>query len=290
MSTALWRVRTSEGPQLARGDPEHGPAELLAGHLLVSDFLTDDGDLFSDLGNLPAAGAVPSPAVVLAPVDQQPVWAAGVTFTRSRQARKEESVDGGDIYDRVYAADRPELFFKALPGDVVDPGQPVGIRVDSTWNVPEPELAVLVGSDGGIRAFTLGNDMSSRSLEGENPLYLPQAKVYDRSCALGPCLVPVGQAPPWRELTIVLTILRGSQTLYADSVDLGAMHRTPGELIEWLLRCTSSAHGVALLTGTSIVPPGDITVADHDRVIIRASGLGELANPVCVVGKVTRSE
>jgi 2-dehydro-3-deoxy-D-arabinonate dehydratase len=285
MAQALWRVRTPDGPRLARGHVHSGPTELLDARLRVSAFLTDDGTLLRELDTLAAAGPVPPGTPVLPPVDEQVIWAAGVTYARSRQARQDEAVDGGDVYDRVYQAERPELFIKAMPGEAVGPGDEVGIRFDSDWDVPEPELVVAAHPSGEPRALTLGNDMSSRSIEGLNPLYLPQAKAYDRSCALGPCLVPLAAAPPLAELRIELRIERGGDAVYADTVRLGDIRRTPEELLRWLVRANTFRAGIVLLTGTSIVPPSDLTLAEGDRVTVRADGLGELVNTVRVVGR-----
>jgi 2-dehydro-3-deoxy-D-arabinonate dehydratase len=207
-----------------------------------------------------------------------------VTFQRSRQARCEEAADGGDVYDRIYTADRPELFFKAAPGAAVGTGGELGIRADSDWNVPEPELGVVAGPHGKVLALVLGNDMSSRSIEGANPLYLPQAKVYDRSCGIGPCLVPVSAARPWHELRIEVSITRGNDVLYQDAMGLAQMRRTPGELLEWLFAAQSFPHGVALLTGTSLVPPAGISLRAGDEVSVSAAGLGALHHTVITVG------
>src|SRR3954468_5892446 len=179
---ALWRVQTAEGDRLARGPVDGGPVELLEGTL--------DGLLAAGSLDAAVAGPVPAGSVVLAPVAGQEVWAAGVTYAVSRTARNEES-GGHDFYDRVYDAERPELFFKAAPGRVRGPGGLIGVRRDSGGDVPEPELALVVSAAGKIVGYTIGNDVSSRSIEGENPLYLPQAKVYRGSCALGPAIVPV---------------------------------------------------------------------------------------------------
>jgi 2-dehydro-3-deoxy-D-arabinonate dehydratase len=285
MTVALWRVRVGDRVRLARGDSEDGPAELLDPELTVTGLLTDPASPLGALADLPAAGPVPDGATVLVPVERQPVWAAGVTFPRSRQARKEEAVDGGDVYDRVYDAPRPELFFKSDPGAVVGPGEPVGVRRDSTWDVPEPEVGIVADPTGRARALVLGNDMSSRSIEGDNPLYLPQAKIYDRSCALGPCLVPVAAAPEWARLRVGLTIVRAGEVLYDDAMDLSTMRRDPVELLAWLFAAHSFPAGVVLLTGTSLVPPSDLTLRPEDLVTIRANGLGALSNPVVAVGR-----
>src|SRR3954462_9750884 len=199
---ALWRVSTAEGERLARGPVEGGPVELVDATM---DSLLSAGTL-----EAPAAGPLPAGAPGLGPGGGQGGWAAGVTFATSRSARNEES-GGHDLYDRVYDAERPELFFKAAPGRVRGPGAAVGVRADSGWDVPEPELALVVSADGEILGYTIGNDVSSRSIEGENPLYLPQAKVYRGSCALGPCIVPVAEAGAPEDMEITLRIVRGGE-------------------------------------------------------------------------------
>jgi 2-dehydro-3-deoxy-D-arabinonate dehydratase len=284
MSTALWRVRAAGAVRLARGPVDDGPVELLDPSLTVASFLADPHRLLHRLDLLTGAGVVPADALVLVPLDAQPVWAAGVTFQRSRQARREEATDGGDVYDRVYTADRPELFYKAAAGAAVGTGGRLGIRADSDWNVPEPELGVVAGPDGKVQALVLGNDMSSRSIEGANPLYLPQAKVYDRSCGIGPCLVPLSTAPAWHDLRIEVSITRGSELLYRDAMGMAEMRRTPDELLKWLFAAQSFPQGVVLLTGTSLVPPADVSLRPGDEVVVRAAGLGSLRNTVIRVG------
>ena len=227
---------------------------------------------------------MPEDARLLAPVDGQEVWASGVTFERSRSARNEEAGQV-DIYDRVYDALRPELFCKASPGRVRGPGQPIGIRRDSGWDVPEPELGLVADSAGRLVALTVGNDVSSRSIEGENPLYLPQAKMFTGSCAIGPALVPVTQAPDLAALVIELRMVRDGDTLFRDSVPLSAMRRRPEELLEWLFAAMEFPVGVVLLTGTSIVPPPELTLKEGDVVDITVSGVGSLTNPVVEVGR-----
>jgi 2-dehydro-3-deoxy-D-arabinonate dehydratase len=230
-----------------------------------------------------AIGLVPQnfdPATVLAPILSQEVWAAGVTYFRSRKARMDESKDagGGDFYDRVYAAERPELFFKATGRRVVGPGQPVRIRSDAKWSVPEPELTLLVNSAGAIVGCTIGNDMSSRDIEGENPLYLPQAKVYNGSCALGPCVLL--EAGPSRATNINLEIVRDGKTAFRGSTTLAELKRELKELVRFLFRDNSFPAGVFLMTGTGIVPGDDFTLAPGDVIRISIDGIGTLENYV----------
>ena len=220
------------------------------------------------------------PSSILAPVGSQEVWAAGVTYYRSRKARMEESKDagGGDFYDRVYAAERPELFFKATGRRVVGPGQPVRIRSDAKWSVPEPELTLLANPQGTIVGCTVGNDMSSRDIEGENPLYLPQAKVYNGSCALGPCILLTNE--PSRAATIHLEIVRQEKTAFAGSTTLAELKREFKELIHFLFRDNSFPSGVFLMTGTGVVPGDDFTLASGDVIRIQIDGIGTLENRV----------
>jgi 2-dehydro-3-deoxy-D-arabinonate dehydratase len=217
----------------------------------------------------------------LAPIGSQEVWAAGVTYYRSRSARIEESKDagGGDFYDRVYAAERPELFFKASGRRVVGPRDAVRIRSDAKWSVPEPELTLFVDPTGTIAGYTIGNDMSSRDIEGENPLYLPQAKVYDGSCALGPCIL-LWKEPLSKTTTIHLEIVRKTTTIFAASTTLADLKRDPKELVRYLFRETSFPSGVFLMTGTGIVPGDDFTLAPGDTIRIQIEGIGELENHV----------
>lgn len=215
---------------------------------------------------------------LLPPVDRQEVWASGVTYLRSKVARMEESAEGGDLYDKVYEAERPELFFKSTAGRVVGTGQPIRIRRDSAWNVPEPELALVLSASGRVVGYAVGNDVSSRSIEGENPLYLPQAKVYDGSCAIGPMIaVNTGEKI---ERTIEMTILRNGDVLFRDSVSTGRIKRSEEELAEYLFREMSFPFGAFLLTGTGIVPPDDFSLESGDRVQISIEGIGTLENPV----------
>ena len=220
-------------------------------------------------------------ATVLAPVVSQEVWAAGVTYYRSRNARIDESKDagGGSFYDRVYAAERPELFFKATGRRVVGTKSAVRIRSDSNWSVPEPELTLLINPCGTIVGYTIGNDMSSRDIEGENPLYLPQAKVYDGSCALGPCVL-LSADPLSKATAIHLDIARHGDTVFEGSTTLADLKRDPQELASFLFRDNSFPQGVFLMTGTGIVPANDFTLARQDTIRISIDGIGTLENYV----------
>ncbi|HEY5234525.1 MAG TPA: fumarylacetoacetate hydrolase family protein [Verrucomicrobiae bacterium] len=220
---------------------------------------------------------------LLAPVGWQEVWAAGVTYLRSKAARMEESDFSASAYDKVYAAERPEIFFKSLPQKVVAPGEAVGIRRDAKWSVPEPELALVMNSRGKIVGHTIGNDMSSRDIEGENLLYLPQAKTYQRSCAIGPWIVlgtPEAQAREW---TIQLNIERDGNNVFTGETSVRQIKRRFEELAEFLFRSQVFPYGAILLTGTGIVPPDTFTLKERDIVRIEISGIGVLENTVTVV-------
>jgi 2-dehydro-3-deoxy-D-arabinonate dehydratase len=232
----------------------------------------------SNLPRLPRADVQ-----LCAPVERQEVWAAGVTYLRSKKARMEESDFSANAYDRVYDAARPEIFFKSLAEKVVATGEPVGIRSDAKWNVPEPELALVMNSRGAIVGYTIGNDMSSRDIEGENLLYLPQAKTYHRSCALGPWITLGPSETAAREWNINLEIHRDGQRVFAGESSVGQIKRSFVELAEYLFRCQVFPHGAVLLTGTGIVPPESFTLAEKDEIRIAISGVGELKNPVTVV-------
>ncbi|HEY2858253.1 MAG TPA: fumarylacetoacetate hydrolase family protein [Terracidiphilus sp.] len=220
-------------------------------------------------------------AGILPPIEHQEVWAAGVTYYRSRSARMEESesAGGGDFYDRVYSAQRPELFFKSTASRTVGPGGKVRIRGDAKWSVPEPELTLAISAGGKIVGYTIGNDMSSRDIEGENPLYLPQAKVYDGSCALGPGILVTGTMLP-RTTEIVLEIDREDRCVFAGCVKLSELKRKPEMLVEYLFRDNSFPNGCFLMTGTGIVPPNEFTLQRGDRVRITIEPIGRLANEV----------
>ncbi|MBW3543186.1 MAG: fumarylacetoacetate hydrolase family protein [Planctomycetes bacterium] len=225
--------------------------------------------------------ALPLDAVrLLAPVDRQEIWAAGVTYKRSQQARMEESETGASHYDRVYTAARPELFFKAAAQRACGPGDAVRVRSDSHWSVPEPEFTLVISPALKLVGYTVGNDMSARDIEGENPLYLPQAKVYDGSCSVGPCVL-LADGPLDRTATrIVLSIDRGGREVFRGETNLDQMARSFEDLIDWLGRECSFPQGALLLTGTGIVPPDEFTLEDGDVVAIEITGIGRLVNPV----------
>jgi len=233
------------------------------------------------LSAAPTVATHPREWTLQAPLQSQEVWAAGVTYLRSKSARMEESKDagGGTFYDRVYEAPRPELFFKATPHRVAAPGTPVRIRADGKWNVPEPELTLAINSAGKIFGYTIGNDMSSRDIEGENPLYLPQAKVYDRSAALGPCIL-ITDTLPAAETAISLEIRRANATAFAGETTVGRIKRPLPSLAEWLFRENSFPHGAFLMTGTGIVPPDNFTLHSADEIRITLPPVGTLINSV----------
>ena len=219
---------------------------------------------------------------LLAPIASQEAWAAGVTYERSQQARKIEA-GGADYYDRIYASERPEIFLKATRSRAVGPGGEVGIRSDSRWNVPEPELALVLNRTLDIVGFTIGNDMSSRDIEGENPLYLPQAKVYDRCLGLGPFIVTADDVPDPLNLDIHLRIVRAGSVAFEGSTSTARLNRSLSELCEYLGRCNSFPTGAILLTGTGVVPPDEFTLAPNDVIVIRIEGIGELTNVATTV-------
>jgi 2-dehydro-3-deoxy-D-arabinonate dehydratase len=217
---------------------------------------------------------------ILPPLDEQEIWGAGVTYERSKVAREHESDRAASFYDRVYRANRPELFFKATPSRVAGPGHPVRIRRDSAWSVPEPELALVLNPALELVGFTIGNDMSARDIEGENPLYLPQAKVYDGCCALGPWITLAGAMPPRESIRIRMELEREGTTVFEGETSIGRMARRFEELIDWLGRDNCFPNGVILLTGTGIVPPDDFSLRSGDVVRIAIDGIGVLENPV----------
>lgn len=231
-----------------------------------------------DLDNPPA----PDSPHWLPPLDEQEVWAAGVTYLDSRRARQEEAADGGDVYARVYTAERPEIFFKASSKNTVGHLDAAGFRADSNWNVPEPELGLVVNPAREMLGFTIGNDMSSRDIEGANPLYLPQAKVYTASCALGPGIL-LAPSLDWPAATISLDISRGGAMVFSGSVSTDQIKRTIPELLDYLGRSNTYPAGVFLLTGAGVVPPADFTLAVDDVVRISIDGIGALQNRVIKV-------
>lgn len=239
--------------------------------------------LLSEIKNLKADAALRKTieSELLTPIGNQEVWASGVTYLRSREARMEESKDagGGDFYARVYEADRPELFFKAPAYRVVGSGDKVRIRKDSKWNVPEPELTLFICSIGTIEGYTVGNDMSSRDIEGENPLYLPQAKSYDGSTAIGPCLF-VAEKPIAPDAAISITIHRKGETVFSNEISINRMKRKHTELVEYLFREVTFPHGTYLMTGTGIVPPDSFTLQSGDVIKITIENIGTLENTV----------
>lgn len=238
-------------------------------------------DLESHLTQLKPSSPIDLAQAILPPIGQQEVWASGVTYYRSRNARMEEAkiAGGGDFYDRVYVAERPELFLKATPHRVVGHRGKVAIRRDATWSVPEPELTLLANPAGKLVGYTIGNDMSSRDIEGENPLYLPQAKVYDRSCALGPCILLTTE-PILPSTEIRLEILRGGKTAFAGATALTELKRSFSTLLEYLYRDNVFPFGAFLLTGTGIVPPDEFTLQHKDEIHISIAGIGTLINTV----------
>jgi len=284
VTAGLFRLELPDGEIcLASGSVEEGARRLLAPGLTIEAILREG------VGGLAAAvqGAggpitsIPTGARVLAPVDAQEVWAAGVTYERSRDARMEESTEAS-VYDHVYDAERPELFFKAPGWRVRGPGESVGVRADSEWDVPEPELALVVTSDLEIAGYTIGNDVSSRTIEGENPLYLPQAKVYDGSCALGPALVPADAAGA--PFTLRLVIVRDGAVIVDEATSTARIRRPLIELVGFLGRALELPSGAILLTGTGIVPAAPFSLLDGDVVRIEGGPLGVLENPVVTVG------
>ena len=270
------------------------PAGLIVSHehktSLLAEASLDDvinrDDVSAFLGrqvaSAPVLAADPAEnAPLLAPIGSQEVWAAGVTYYRSRDARMEEAQEagGGSFYDRVYSAERPELFFKATPHRVAGPGQAVRIRKDSNWNVPEPELTLAINARGEIVGYTIGNDVSSRDIEGENPLYLPQAKVYDGSCALGPGIL-ITDRPPASTTEIALNITRGGHSCFKGTTTLAELKREPRELVEYLFRESSFPAGCFLMTGTGIVPPAPFSLQIGDEIAITIEPIGTLKNVV----------
>jgi 2-dehydro-3-deoxy-D-arabinonate dehydratase len=248
------------------------------------DSLIAHADLHAYLSRIIAQGkSAPPPALetILAPIGTQEVWAAGVTYFRSRTARMEESKDagGGSFYDRVYSADRPEIFFKATPQRVAHPRQPMHLRSDSRWMVPEPELTLVINPAGQIIGYTVGNDLSCRDIEGENPLYLPQAKCFKLCAAVGPCLL-ITQAPLPPDTKITLVITRAGTEAFRGETTLSQLKRSVTELAGFLFRDNTFPTGALLMTGTGIVPGDEFSLQSGDDVAITIDGIGTLVNPM----------
>lgn len=262
---------------------EHGEALYLLEEEEWDRFINDD-TLYSKLVHVikgkTAEGSLLKSGI-LAPIGQQEIWAAGVTYYRSKVGRQEEAKDagGGDFYARVYEAERPEIFFKSPAYRAVGPGDKVRIRKDSTWDVPEPELTLVITTSGKIVGYTIGNDMSSRSIEGENPLYLPQAKCYDRSAAIGPCIL-VTEEPLDLNTEIQLEIRRGGKSVFEGQTAIDQIKRSFEELVSFLYRETTFPHGCFLMTGTGIVPPNEFTLQQGDEIRITIEPIGTLVNTV----------
>lgn len=248
------------------------------------DFVNDDNLYEKMLGVTNSMSAEPSGSEInanelLAPIQNQEIWASGVTYYRSRVGRQEESKEsgGGDFYARVYEAERPELFFKAPAHRSIGPGGKVRIRRDSVWDVPEPELTLMITSSGKIVGYTIGNDMSSRSIEGENPLYLPQAKSYDGSASIGPCIY-VTEEPLSLNTVIALDIFRNGTIVFAGATEINQIKRKLTDLVSYLYKECSFPYGSLLMTGTGIVPGSDFTLQQHDEIRITIGPIGTLIN------------
>ena len=283
----LARVRITEGTVGVAVLSDDGAAQLL--DLSSSESVNSLADLLhsadpvASVERLLASGATDLAAgdyECLAPIDRQEVWAAGVTYKRSQVARMEESESAATHYDKVYTADRPELFLKATPHRVSGPGDPVRVRADSNWTVPEPEFALVISPDMRLVGYSIGNDMSARDIEGENPLYLPQAKCYREAAGLGPCVLLADGPLDRSGVEIELAIERGGEAVFGGTIQLDRMARTFEDLIDWLGRENVFPDGVVLMTGTGIVPPDEFTLEDGDSVSISITGIGTLSNPV----------
>lgn len=279
----LARIQATHGVEVVR--VTHSRVDLLdlprVGLHSLSQLLSHP-ELPSLVATIPAKGPsiAPSEACWLPPIDDQVVWAAGVTYKRSQTARMEESEAAASCYDRVYTAARPELFFKATPHRCSGHMGPLRIRKDATWNVPEPELALVISSTGRIVGYTIGNDMSSRDIEGDNPLYLPQAKLYNQCCGLGPWITLAADMPARPSIEIGLAITRNGSIAFEGKTSVAQMAREFEDLVQWLLRDNTLANGAFLLTGTGVVPDSDFTLHPGDRVDITISGIGTLTNTI----------
>ncbi len=256
--------------------------DLSAGNFTSLAAMLACDDVSAAASSLPATGEkiAVKEARLLPPIDRQEVWAAGVTYKRSQAARMEESAAAASCYDRVYQSPRPEIFFKATPHRVRGANDALRIRSDANWNVPEPELALVLSPSLQIVGYTIGNDMSSRDIEGDNPLYLPQAKMYDQCCGLGPWITLADSMPPRDSLLITLNIERQGEPVFGGQTSVSQMARGFEELVGWLGRDNSFPDGAILLTGTGIVPDSDFTLLAGDKVHIYISGIGTLSNPI----------
>ena len=270
--------RTREGVLLQSGEAFFSLGTLTIDELVNQPDLKHCLESWAEQGRTVSA---PGDRDLLAPVGTQEIWASGVTYERSREGRKEEAKEagGGDFYSRVYRAERPELFFKACGWRAVGSGDKIRVRADAKWSVPEPELVLVVNNSGSIIGYTVGNDVSSRDIEGENPLYLPQAKVYNRSCAVGPCILVSDQLLS-RSTSIEMAIERNGKVCYTGATTLAQMKRSAESLVKYLLLELSFPVGAMLFTGTGIVPPSDFTLRSGDKVKIRIPPIGELVNEV----------
>ena len=280
----LCRFKTAEGAErIGRLQEDETVADLTAAGFESLTALLEDAEALAQAEAAEAPSVPLAEVSLLTPVERQEVWAAGVTYLRSKKARMEESDFSANAYDQVYDAPRPEIFFKSLPEKVVHPGDSVGIRADASWNVPEPELTLVVNSRKELVGVSIGNDMSSRDIEGENLLYLPQAKMYERACAIGPCIVTGADEAAIRQWTIGVEIMRSSETVFSGDTSINNIKRTFDELLDYLGRSQSFPHGAMLLTGTGVVPGDEFTLAAEDRIRITISGIGTLENPVAIV-------
>lgn len=279
--------RGTDVPRPGLLQPDGGVKDLAAGGIDCLFELLEQTDAPAEIAAAEKKGLPVYPAAtvtLLPPVDAQEIWAAGVTYLRSKKARMEESNFSATAYDRVYDAARPELFFKCLAHKVRGPQQPVGIRADARWNVPEPELALVINSRGRIAGYTIGNDLSARDIEGENLLYLPQAKIYDGSCALGPAIVIGVAEDEARSWPVTLAIHRAGTTIFEGATSVGNIKRAFQELVGYLRRSQTFAAGAILLTGTGIVPPDDFTLEPGDEIEIAIEPIGRLVNTVVQAG------
>jgi 2-dehydro-3-deoxy-D-arabinonate dehydratase len=280
MKLAKFRNRNGETGVAVVGDANLTPLRLNANFPTLASLLESDDPAGIAWGLAQQSTLAADEVEILAPIDSQEVWAAGVTYKRSRTARMEESEAAASCYDRVYVSPRPELFMKATPHRVSGPGQPVRIRADATWNVPEPELTLVMNSKLRLVGFTIGNDMSSRDIEGDNPLYLPQAKVYNQCCGLGPVITLAEFMPPREKIGIRLDIDRAGTRVFSGSTGVDQMARGFEDLLGWLTRDNSFPNGAFLLTGTGIVPDSNFTLCAGDEVTISIDGIGTLRNKV----------